>query len=74
MNTEDEISAKITELTLHIQEKYPELYEHIDEMPVTNPDKNHPDINKKILQDYYDKLHSMMIRYAQEHPASFDVG
>jgi hypothetical protein len=71
MQAAQEWNAKILSLTTQIREKYPELYEHLTEMPVTNPDEDHPDIENK-LKEYYDSLKSMMIKYAHDHPASFD--
>ena len=74
METSKELNTKIVALTTMIKEKYTELYEHLSEMPVTNPDETHPDINRSKLQEYYDLLQSMLTKYAHDHPTSFDVG
>lgn len=60
METEKEINAKIMALTVQIQEKNPELSKFLDEMPVTIPDEEHPEINIKILQKYYESLNNIL--------------
>ena len=70
MLTEKEMIEAISRLTLEIQEKYPEMSKYIGEMPVTNPDKEHPGINSQILTDYYNELMAIMKRYASEHEHS----
>jgi len=67
MLTEKEMTEAVSRLTLEIREKYPEMTKYIGEMPVTNPDKEHPEINSKVLTDYYDNLLAIMKRYATEH-------
>lgn len=67
MLTEKEMTEAISRLTLEIREKYPEMSKYIGEMPVTNPDKEHPEINAKILTDYYNNLLDIMKRYAADH-------
>ena len=67
MLTEKEMTEAISRLTLEIREKYPEMSKYIGEMPVTNPDAEHPEINAKILTDYYDNLLAIMKRYAADH-------
>lgn len=60
MENENEINAKIMEVTLKIQDEHPELVEFLNEMPVTVPNKNKPEINTKQLEDYYDSLVNMV--------------
>jgi hypothetical protein len=50
------INAKILEITLKIQKKYPELTKYIEEIPVTIPTEKKPEINLKTLKDYYNTL------------------
>ena len=64
METEKEINAKILALTMKIQEKHPELSKLLEEMPVTIPNESNPEINVKILTDYYESLNSMLKKYA----------
>ena len=67
MNTQKEIVEAIGKLTLEITEKHPEMSKYIGEMPITNPDTEHPSITVKVLQDYYDSLKILMKRFDEEH-------
>jgi hypothetical protein len=67
MESEKELNSKILEITMTIREKYPELYEHLGEMPVTIPNIENPEINNKNLRDYYDSLKSILKNYVHEH-------
>lgn len=69
MDSEKELNSKIMEITRTIQEKYPELYEHLGEMPVTVPDVENAEINNKDLRAYYDSLKSLLKNYVDEHLA-----
>jgi NADH dehydrogenase len=64
MKTKKELNKEILETTFNIQEQYPELSKFADEMTITIPDKETPDINAKILQDYNDSLKAMAKGYA----------
>lgn len=63
METEKEINAKILAITMQIQAKHPELSELLEEMPVTIPNENNPEINRKVLTDYYDSLKNILKKY-----------
>ena len=65
MKTEAQLNADILKITLMIREHYPELSKYILEMPVTIPNVESPEINAKILKDYYDSLDAIMKKYAQ---------
>lgn len=67
MESEKELNSKILEITRTIQEKYPELYEHLGEMPITVPDIENPEIDNKDLRAYYDSLKSLLKNYMHEH-------
>jgi hypothetical protein len=67
MQTEKEIIEAISQLTIEIRDKYPEMAKYLNEMTVTNPDIEHPDINLQVLNDYYESLKMMIDRYATEH-------
>ncbi len=67
MESEKELNSKIMEITMTIKEKYPELYEHLGEMPVTIPDTENPEINVKNLRAYYDSLKSLVKNYEHDH-------
>lgn len=67
MKTEAQLNADILKITLMIREKYPELSTYISEMPVTVPNVESPEINAKILQDYFDSLNVIFKRYLISH-------
>lgn len=67
MKTEAQLNADILKITLMIREKYPELSTYISEMPVTVPNVESPEINAKILQDYFDSLNVIFKRYLLSH-------
>ncbi|HAH24475.1 MAG TPA: hypothetical protein DCL77_12110 [Prolixibacteraceae bacterium] len=60
MKTEKELNAKIVSLTEKIRERRPELVKYIEEMPITIPNDNDPEITKKILKDYIESLKDLM--------------
>lgn len=63
METEKELNAKILAKTAEILEKHPELSEFLNELQITLPNENDPEINVKILKDYYDSLHKILKDY-----------
>lgn len=67
METERELNAKIIAITMQIQEKHPELSKFLNEMPITIPNENKPEINLKILKEYYDSLSNLLNDYLFEH-------
>ena len=68
MKTEAQLNADILKITMMIRKKYPELSKYISEMPITIPNVESPEINTKILADYYNSLEAIMKNYAQNHP------
>lgn len=56
METEKELNAKIIKLKREIMEKNPEIVHFLSEMPITIPNESNPEINIKILTDYYESL------------------
>ncbi|MFE3867232.1 hypothetical protein ACFX5E_03975 [Flavobacterium sp. LS2P90] len=64
MKTEKEIEEAILKITMKINTEYPELSKYLEEMPVTIPDIKNPEINIKILQDYYNSLDSILKKYS----------
>ena len=59
MKTEQKLIKEILETTSNIEENYPELLKFANEMTVTIPDKETPEINVSILKDYNDSLKKM---------------
>tara|TARA_R110000868_G_scaffold86347_7_gene242200 strand:+ start:9769 stop:9987 length:219 start_codon:yes stop_codon:yes gene_type:complete len=60
---------KITQLTTEIETKYPELYQFLDENPITIPSVAHPDLDKKILEEYLEDLNELLEHHLQTHKA-----
>ena len=71
METEAEINAKIMKVTMVIQENYPELSKYINEMPITIPVDNNPEINRKNLEKYYQTLVTWFRNYVAEHQLNY---
>ncbi len=60
MNNEQNLLTEISQLTKIIETNYPEIYQFLDESPVTIPSESNPSIDKKILQDYLDSLKQLL--------------
>ncbi|WP_298369397.1 hypothetical protein [uncultured Lutibacter sp.] len=58
---------EITELTFEIEKKYPELYQFLEENPLTIPSENHPEISEKVMQDYLESLKQLLSHYLKTH-------
>jgi hypothetical protein len=67
MKTAEEWNKKILEITLTIQNQFPELSKYIAEMPVTMPDEKHPEITLKNLSTYYESLENLLKKYSLNH-------
>jgi hypothetical protein len=63
-----ELDSDILEITMKIKEKYPELSKYILEMPETIPNIENPEMNRKVLQDYYDSLDILLKDYIKNQP------
>jgi hypothetical protein len=70
MKTEKELDSDILHITMKIKEQYPELSKYILEMPVTIPNVENPEMNRKIVQDYYDSLEILLQDYINNSPNS----
>jgi hypothetical protein len=67
MQLEKVYNTKIIDIILKIQNDYPELSKYIDEMPVTIPNSNNPEINFKNQKQYYCSLELLLNIYKQSH-------
>lgn len=67
MKTEKQLNTAILEITMKIKEKFPELSKYILEMPVTIPNMENPEVNRKALQDYYNSLDILLKDYIKNH-------
>jgi hypothetical protein len=64
MKTELEINKDILTIMFKIQAEFPELSKYIAEMPITIPNVENPEINRKNLQDYLNSLEDLMKKYS----------
>lgn len=67
-DAEADLNEKILKITMTIMEQYPELSKYIEEMPVTIPNDNNPEIKLGNLKTYYESLSVMLNKYKTEHP------
>lgn len=67
METEKQLNDAILKMTLKIQNEYPELSKYLIEIPMTVPNSANPEINTKILKDYYESLNSILKEYTPNH-------
>ncbi|MDA3943839.1 MAG: hypothetical protein PF694_09925 [Bacteroidetes bacterium] len=65
---ENDLNAKILKITMKIKDHYPELSQYLEEMPVTVPAENNPEITLKQLNTYYESLISLLKKYKVESP------
>ncbi len=67
LQMEKALNEKILKITLLIQNDFPELYSFIEEMPVTIPDSNDPEISLNNLKKYHNSLEVMLKNYKPTH-------
>lgn len=67
MKTEKELNTAILDITLKIRDQFPELSKYILEMPETIPNMENPEMNRKVLQEYYESLEIMLKDYSENH-------
>jgi hypothetical protein len=72
MKTETELNKNILKITMTIRNEFPELMKFLNEMPVTIPKEVSPEINNKILQEYFDSLQTLLRKYATNHSSLID--
>lgn len=65
-----EISKDINDLTLIIEKNYPELYQYLDENPMTIPCCEHPELNAKTFSDYLNSLKELLKHHIETHGSS----
>jgi len=57
---------KISELTRDIETNYPELYQFLDENPITIPNMSAPKIDPKELENYYNSLKDLLEKHKRK--------
>lgn len=65
MKTENEINNAIMNITMGIQQDFPELSKYIIEMPVTIPNVVKPVITVGNLNEYNTMLHEFVANYSK---------
>lgn len=65
---EKELNADILKIIMKMKEQSPELSKYLEEMPLTIPDDESPDIALRNLEEYYESLKSLLKKYQSEHP------
>jgi hypothetical protein len=72
MKTIKELDTAILEITLKIKEQHPELSKYILEMPDTIPNIENPEMNAKVLKEYYDSLKVLLKDYIKNQYAKIE--
>ena len=67
MTTLRNILKEITELTFTIESEYPELYQYLDENPMTIPASPHPEIDKELMEKYLQSLKALLAHHVETH-------
>jgi len=67
MKTELELNEMILGITNKIRERNPELLKYLNEMPITVPYQENPEITVKTLTSYYDSLVVLFEKYENSH-------
>lgn len=67
METEKELNEAIINITMKINDNYPELSKYIKEMPVKISNDFDSGITIKNLKLYYDSLNELLNHYAEKH-------
>lgn len=67
MKTVKELNENISKITMTIRNEFPELILFLNEMIETIPDVEHPEITTKVLQEYYNSLENLLLKYAPNH-------
>ena len=67
MKTEKELNTDILNITMKIEDQFPELSKYIGEMSVKGMDDFDSETIIKNLEDYYNSLETLLEKHAQTH-------
>lgn len=67
METAKDLITKISVLTREIETNYPEIYEHLDENPMTIPSMESPKVDAKELESYLNSLKELVKNHKEKH-------
>lgn len=68
MTTELQLNEQILAITARIREQHPELAPYMAEIPAKVADEEQTGINLSNLQAHYERLQSILRKYAVEFP------
>ncbi len=70
LKTDKEVYHDILEITMAIEELYPELSKYLDELPTEVSETDHPnlEISRNSLACYHQTLDALLTGYADHHP------
>lgn len=74
INQQIVLNEKILKITMKIKDQHPELSKYLEELPVTIPDENKPEITIDNLKIYYESLEAILNTYLLEHPEDLIKG
>ena len=67
MNRLQELTKDINDLTLKIEQEYPELYKYLDENPITIPCCDYRTVDTTNFSDYLDSLRQLLKHHIENH-------
>jgi hypothetical protein len=67
MKKSQQLLKEIIDLTYKIEINYPELYQFLDENPITIPEKKNPNITNGTLELYLTSLQELFTSYKKMH-------
>lgn len=73
MNELQKILADITRLTANIETNYPELYQFLDEDPMTIGSLKHPDTGLNAMKDYLESLKELLSHHLETRKKKNDL-
>ncbi|MBP1838672.1 hypothetical protein [Formosa algae] len=66
MKTQEQLLKDISEIVWTIENDYPEVYQYLDENPITIPNFEHPEVTVIELEEYLDSLNVIIENYKKE--------
>jgi len=67
MKKTHQLLKEINEITLKMEQDYPELYQYLDENPITIPNLAHPHLDTKVFAEYLVSLKGLLQNYIETH-------
>ena len=68
LTSKNEVIQEAIELTSEMELSFPELYQFLDETPVTISNNIDSDITTADFEQYFETLESQMLNYSDTHP------